>query len=201
MDVDESDAHRPGAVLRIAGDRCEAGHRLDEKVLARPFDVGAIGPEARSGSKYHARIGRLQGVVPEAQLLHHAGAKILTYDIRARDQLPRDLLTFARLQIEREAPLVPVGTEEQGCLAIDPLVRAAPLPLERPVQRLDCDDIGTQIAERLHGVGPQQEVVEAYHLDPIQQAWTAVAQLLPPLRLQAHATHQPSAERRDWTVA
>ena len=154
-DVDDRDAdlRRPATVLIArAGDRHEAGCCLDDEVVARALGVTPGRAIAGDGEVDEARVDRRQLVVAEAQSSQRAGSEVLDQRVRTAKQPAEDRRAIGLLEIEPDAPLVPVDSEEVGRrsrpvrFAADP--RRAPASGRVPLGRLDLHDVRAQVAEK-----------------------------------------------------
>ena len=169
-----------GPVRRLAGDGHHAEQRLRQQVLAGLVDIGPVGAVARGRGVDQAGLARLQALVAEAQLLHHARPEVLGHHVGAVDELQRDLAAAGRLQVEGDAALVAVGGEKEGALAVVPDVAAGPMPLPGPIRALDRDDVGAEVGQHLDAHGAEQKVVEADHAHAARadRAWAIPLKLV-----------------------
>ena len=116
-DVGAGEAHARRSVGRKAGDRHQAGHRLDHAVERRGLAVRPDLAEARDGAVDQPGIDRLQRLVADAELVHHARPEILHHHVGLGGQPLHHLDRLGLLEIERDRALVRVDR--------DPRVRRA----------------------------------------------------------------------------
>ena len=121
-----------GPVRGLAGDGHHAEQGLGQQILAGLLDIGAVGAVAGGGGIDQAGLARLQRLVAEAQLLHHAGAEILRHHVGGIDQAQRELAALGRLEVDGDAALVAVGAQVQRALAVVPDVAAAQWRCQAP---------------------------------------------------------------------
>ncbi len=169
MMIDHRRAGRTRAGGRLPGDGHHAEQRLRQQVLARLLRVGSVRPVARRRGVDQLGPARLQRLVAEPQLLHHAGTEILRHHVGRIDQPQRQLAPLRRLQVDGDAALVAVGAQVQRALSVVPEVAAAPVPLPAALGGLDRDHVGAEVAQRLHAHRPEQEMIEADDPDALQQ--------------------------------
>ena len=123
-----------GPCLPRACDGRQARHCLNNQILSRPIDVGAVCPKARRRRVDDIGLNRSDIVIAEAQFRHDAGTIILGDHIRVGDQFAGDGNARGILQVQSETALVPAASEVERCLSVDKAVRAAPFSLERHLQ-------------------------------------------------------------------
>ena len=131
-------------------------HRLPTG-YAPPLD-STLGPGLAvpgDGTVDEARMPPGQRVVIESELRQAAGAKVLDQDVGGGDQLMQPCGARLRLQIERDALLVPVQSEKK---------RAEPAAMRRPGARIvalgrlfHLDHFGTHVAQHHGAVGPRED--------------------------------------------
>ena len=147
-----------------AGDAHPAAHRLRDDIEGRPAHVRAAAAcnvaEAADRRVDEPRILSFQGVVPEPQLLHRAGAVILDQRVRAAHKLAHERDALWILEIDGGRPLVAVARLEQAA-EVPRLVVIAPgsdFAKEVAFQRLDLDDFRTVVGEHLRAKWPGKRV-------------------------------------------
>jgi hypothetical protein len=104
--------------VRLPGHMRETAERLCERTKARASRVGSGLPETGDADDDQPRIDRGQRVGAETPRRHRSGPEILDEDIRCRDQLAERFLTCGLLEVERDAPLVPVDDLPPQRLAV-----------------------------------------------------------------------------------
>src|SRR5262249_47434244 len=112
--------------------------------------------EAAHGDERASRIGLEQVVWSDAPPLHHAGREILDDHVGLVGKRTEDTPSFARLEVERNAPLAAIRCmkvlsrlEGRHAGRGWPDDRGAAEPrIVGPVRALDLDDIGAKVAER-----------------------------------------------------
>jgi hypothetical protein len=167
--IDRRHADRARAARRLPGDRHHAEQRLRQQVLPGPLGVGAVGAVAGRRGVDQRGIAALERLIAEAELLHHAGPKVLRHHVGALGKPQRDVAPLRRFKIEREVALIPVGAQVQHALAIVPDVAARPMTLPGAVRGFDRNHVGAEVAEHLDAHGPEQKMIEADDADAIEQ--------------------------------
>ena len=153
----------------MAGDCHDSEQRLGEQILARALRIGALRAVARCGGVDQSGLALAQVIVTQPQLVHDAGAKILSHDVGALNERARDVFSLLHLQIEREAALVPVRAQMQHSLSVMPEIAATPVALPCALRTFDRDHVRTEIRQYLDAHGAQQEMVEADDADALQE--------------------------------
>ncbi|MGY4287856.1 hypothetical protein ACVWXO_007076 [Bradyrhizobium sp. LM2.7] len=74
------------------------------------------------------------------------------------------------LEIDGKAALVAPGRQMVDAVARDEMIGDRPVALKRPLYRLDCDDVGAEISERLRRQRPREIMIEAEDFDAVEQA-------------------------------
>ena len=104
-----------------------------------------------------------EGFVTEAEPVHGAGPKIFDENVGRRDQVPRNDLALRRLEVDTNAPLVAVvHCEVTGA-------GAAKLTSPVTVNRLNADNISSQIGKHQAGGRPHHHVRELDDLQPVER--------------------------------
>src|SRR3989454_5395596 len=88
--------------VRLTGDRNQPTHRLGHDVEPRQLRVRTGLAPARGGDVDQAGIERRKTPVVELEVAHRARSQVLDHDVRAMDQLPKELLAFGRLEVQGE---------------------------------------------------------------------------------------------------
>ena len=97
------------------------------------------------------------------------GRKFCTSTSALLHQPTRHRLAAGLLQVKGEAPLVPMGEEEEGAHPVEEVVGAGPVALpESPAGRLDLHDVGAEVGEELHPRRAQEELGEADHAHALE---------------------------------
>ena len=90
------------------------------------------------------------------------------HNIGGLDELERSLPAGVTFEIQRHRALVAIaGEEERGhfwVVGVGPKVA-----IGIPRQRLDLDDVGTEVAEHLAGIGPQDDRGHLDDANPFQR--------------------------------
>lgn len=160
--VDDLEADLLGLPVRLAGHPHDAALGLCRYVQTRSQPRRAVQPETADSGVYDLRLLGANGPRPQSEGLHHTGAKVLDDDVGAGDQLPCDPPAARILQIQRDTSLVPaVGVEHGPAGNTDHPGRFA-------VDRLDLDDIGSHVTEKLSGGGRRDELAEVDDSDTFQ---------------------------------
>src|SRR5207253_871770 len=88
--------------VRLARDRHQPAHRLRHDVQPSKLGIGTGLAPARGGDIDKAWIERRKTQVVELEVAHRARSQVLDHDVRAPDQLSKELLAFGRLEVHRE---------------------------------------------------------------------------------------------------
>ena len=164
--VDDGRAHRGRRLAGAPRDGGEPRDALHEEVLTRAVAVRARLAVAGSRDVNEPRVDGA-GVLPaEPPALEHARPEVLDQHVRPLDEPARDGPAMIRLEVEREAPLVPVREQKERAHAVEVEVAARPVALpQRPPGRLDLDHVGPEVGQELDARGPQQELGEGEDAD------------------------------------
>src|SRR6478672_9388902 len=73
------------------------------------------------------------------------------------------------LEIDRDAALVAAGRQMIDAVAGDEMIGDRPVALKRTFDRLDRDDVGAEVGERLCRQRAREVVIEAEDLDAVEQ--------------------------------
>jgi hypothetical protein len=165
--IDDDGADRRRRAVRAPRTGRQPRHRLKQQVLPGTARIRSRRSEARRRRIDEARIIGKQPFGIETQAHHRAGAEVLHDDIGPGNQPFHQRLALGALHIDGEAALVAACREMIGALAVDEMARDRPVALKGAIQRLDADDVGAHVAEKLRRRGAGQEVVEAEDLDPV----------------------------------
>src|SRR5918999_260767 len=126
-EVSDGDAALRGGASRLSGDAHHAGHALGDQVVAGTRGIGSGLPEAGDARVDDARVDLFERLVVYAELLGHAGAKVLDDHVRPADEAVEDLARPILLEVERHALLVAVyGGKGRGVLARHPEPHRSP---------------------------------------------------------------------------
>ena len=133
-------------------------------------------------------------VVGQAEALGRTGAEVLGHDVEARRQTQHQVVPLRLLEVDHDGALGEVvaheGRADAAALGIGHGGHGAPAEVAR-AGRLHLDDLGTEPAEQLGGVGERLHLLEGQDPD-------AVERLAPVRRLRVddvaelHATSRPS---------
>ena len=167
IDDDRTDGRR--LAVGAPGSHRKTRHRLEQQVLPRAILVRPVRSESGRDGIDQARVDGLQRLVTEPQLGHGARPEILHHDIGRRDQLLHGSDAVGMLEINGEAALVAPGRQMIDAIARDEMIGDRPVALKRALDRLDRDDIGAEIGERLRGQRAREVMIEAEDLDAVEQ--------------------------------
>ena len=159
-------------LLQVRG----AGHRLEHRVVPRTLGVRAAAAEGAGGGVDEARIVPAERFVVDAQPRGDAGAEVLHRHVGVAGQVMDDLLALGRLQIDRDAALVPVPCLEHAALAFD---EGPPVASVVAAGRFDLEDVGAHVAEQHGAVGTGDEAREVEDPDAVQRAVGALVRRWP----------------------
>ena len=150
------DARLVVAVSREPGKSAHLFHRLGESRVIAPRPV-----QAKCGHPHEDRVGvDLRDRLPvQAKALHHPGRKIFDHDVRTANQLLGDVDALGPRQVQRDAPLVRIRSEEEGAL-LPPLVAVVESPAGhshavRALDRFDVDDLRSERRQHVTGRRPR----------------------------------------------
>ncbi len=102
-----------GRVVAAALGALDAGHGLQERVVAGPVLIGAAGAEGRSADEDDARVQGRDRLVVDVQAFDDAGAEVLDDHVGPlRGQLLEDCLALGLLQVDAHSALATVVAEE-----------------------------------------------------------------------------------------
>ena len=141
---------------RVAGDRAGDGV---ERGTARVRAVIAV---RRAVQVRQPRVERATRLVIDTEAFRHAGPEVVQHEVRALDELMRDLAPFLALEIERDALLALGGREGEEAAGRETAVVA--------VQRLDFDHARAEVREDAGGVRRGEERGEVDHRHARQRA-------------------------------
>src|SRR5665213_2567536 len=154
-----------------AGDPHHAAHGLGDHVIGRPVEVrtvaGARVAEAADGGIDQLRMQRRQGLVGQAQPVHHPDAEVFDDDVELRDQRLDQLDPFRGFQVDAQALLAAVDRLEIAGIAVLGIGLVEGTGVARQVaavQALDLDHLGAQVGEVLGAEGPGQRLGEVQDL-------------------------------------
>ncbi len=158
-------AHREtgtsGAHFLVAGQRHDAGQRLDLAVVAGLVAIGTGAAEAGDGAIDQAGIDRAEGVVADAEAIHHAGAEVLHHHVGARDEAVDDVDCGRLLQIEREAAFVAVDRQPRRRHAsVGPFAGEGRAAHVLALTTFDLDDVGAEQGKLVAAVGAGEDLGE-----------------------------------------
>src|SRR4029453_1469194 len=102
-------------IVLSAGDRHDAGHRLELAVEGRGRSLRPGTAEPGDGAVDEARVEGRQRLVAEAEAVHDAAAEVLPHHVGTDHEARADLDRLRTAQVEGEAALVAVhGQEGRG---------------------------------------------------------------------------------------
>ncbi|GBD11275.1 hypothetical protein HRbin23_00930 [bacterium HR23] len=94
--------------FRGAGYGHQTAHPLGDKVIPAPVGIRAGLPKSRDGAVDDVRLYLAHRLVVQAQVFHGAGAVVLHHHIRLPGKAQGNPPSFGVLQVQADAPLVPV---------------------------------------------------------------------------------------------
>ena len=154
--------HREAALGRrrigIAGERHDAGHRLDDVVVGGAVGVRAVEPVAGERDADDLRINLTQHVVGETELPDRARPEIGDERVGARDDPMEIGAAGGGGEIERDALLAAVEAREIGVVRPDAM--RADVARDVAFGRLDLDHLGAEIGEHQAAIRPGQHVAD-----------------------------------------
>ena len=190
-EVRDRHADPQGAAVRfLVGQPRQAhhpAHRLDDVVVPRPRRVRPVLPETRDRTIDQPRVARAQARRVEPMLLQPADAVIFDHHVRLARHPPQDCRSLGLREVERHAPLPPVGGKEIGR---DPfLARLVPRrpPVARVVPGAGLFHLGhfrAEVGEQLRAPRPRQNAAQVEHANPLKRSMAHAAFLH--LRRSAH---------------
>ena len=175
IDAGKDIGDRHAVFLRLTvgftGDRHQAGHALDDEIIARAMRIGAVLPE--TGDRTIDQLGELLG---QAGVIHPvfgkpAGFEILDQDVGIGQKLFHLGLTFIGGQIDNNRGFAPVGRMEIRRGFIFPALNERRPPLAGVVARraFDLDHLAAEIRKRLTGPRACQNTCQLNNLEPCQR--------------------------------
>ena len=140
--------------------------------LGHHAKTGAVTVRATLAVTAHAqhdqpRVQPLQGVRPQAPALHGAGAKVLYHHIAFGGQPAHDVLRLTLPQVQRQRALVArlhLPPDRGAVLEQAPLAQRI-----TRAGRLDLDDLGPEVRQRLGRKRPGNQLAEFQHLETVQR--------------------------------
>ena len=164
--VADRDAHAHRHPTGLGREVTQTTHRLAEHAEAGLARIRAGLPEARDAQHDQPGIERVQRVPAEPPALQGAGLEVLDQHVGLGRERAHRLLALGRAQVERHRALVARLhlPPHRGAVAQQPpgAQRIAAL------DRLDLDDVGAEVGERLAGERPGDQLAELEHLQAVQ---------------------------------
>ena len=174
-DVDPGHAHLLRLAPRLAGQVHDPAHPLDQEIIARLARPRPVLAEAGDRGIDQPRVRRRKALVVEAEALEPAHLEVLDHHVGGGDQLfqPGEVVRVAEVAGDRG--LAAVGGVEIGRHPLGSPVGARPVEEGRApaagvvaLGRLDLDDLGAQIGQRLAGPRAGQNARQFDNLQPGQ---------------------------------
>ena len=116
--IDDRRPDRGRADLVVGGDRHQPRARLHQQVLTRAVLHRPRRTETRRGCVHDFGLAAAQGLVSEAEPIHHPRTKVLHHHVGPIDEPIHDLLRGRLLEVDGEASLVAVGAHQKGADAV-----------------------------------------------------------------------------------
>jgi hypothetical protein len=139
---------------------------LDDDVERWALTVRASLPEAADGAKDDSKVDGFEGLVSDGQAIKHARTAALNYDVCPRHQLEEEFATVFGLEIEADASLVPVCTQEVGALST---YEVGPERSRHVAAwRLDLNDVGAKIPQDHRREGAGEHLGKVEHHDTLK---------------------------------
>jgi hypothetical protein len=113
-DVGDRDAGFLRLAVGLAGDRHQAGHALDDEIVAGAMGIGPGLAEAGDRAIDQPRVHRREAVVVEPVFRQPADLEVLDHHIGAGDQVADLRLAVRRAEIDHPRGLAAVGGMEIG---------------------------------------------------------------------------------------
>lgn len=136
----------------FAVDGHEAGLALDHQVVARAFGFRSGAVVAGHRAIDQVRPDGLELCVTQSQLVGATGLEVLDHHIELRQQVVDQLLSFGRLQIHGDGPLVAVHAVVVGRLRLAD-AHAPVTGIVPAAGMLHLDDFGTEVGQHLPAQG------------------------------------------------
>ncbi len=152
-----------GLAIGFSNQPQDAGERQVIDVVGRVVAVGAVLAETGEGAVDDARVDLADRLVVAAEPLHDAGAEAFDNHVCAGGELLEDRLAFGGLEVQREAPLVPVDVGE-GRPAL--VVQDVGLAVGR--RGLDFQDVGPHVAQQHRAELARRHARQLQDLDAVQ---------------------------------
>ena len=151
--------------VRLAGDRHDPAHPLDDEVVAGAVRIGAVLSEAGDRADDQPRIGGAQRGGVEAVFDEPADLVILDHHVRARRQIADPRLPVRRGDVDRDRPLaavagVVIGRGQVFAGRAGQERRAPVAGVVALAGAFHLDDVGAQIGEQLPGPWPGEDAGE-----------------------------------------
>ena len=145
--VGHGDAHLLWLAVRLSGDAHQAGHALDDEIIAGAAGIGAGLAKAGDRTVDQARVECRKGGVIQPVLGEAADLEILDHDIGVCHKAAHGFLAFGRTEIHRDGFLAPVGGMEIGGRPVVIAVNegGAPAAGVIPLGRFDLDHIRAKV--------------------------------------------------------
>ena len=142
-----------GLTVGWAGHGHQAGHPLDDVIIARAFGVGAGLAEACDRAIDQTRVERCKAIVVEPVFGKPTYLEVLDQDIGIGHKAAHLRLAFGGAEINHHRFLATIAAMEIGRSLFAIVVHKGGTPLARviPLGAFDLDDFSTKIRKRLTG--------------------------------------------------
>src|SRR4029077_91918 len=164
--VEERDAGPHRLATRLAGDGHDAAEGLHQRLVARAVLARAGAPERGDRAVDEPPVDLRQHVLAEPEGLHGAGAEVLDDHVRVLHQPLDHLDGLRRLQVERDAALVPIEEQVRGGLPV--LVRRPGARLVAGPGVLHLHDVRAQVGEQRAAPGSGDDAGEIDDADAVE---------------------------------
>src|SRR5690606_29299003 len=153
-DVRDGNANLLRLATRLPRDRHQAGHALNNEIVAGSWGVGSVLPKTRYRAIDQLRIDLAKALVIKAIFLQPTQLEVLDQNVSACDELADGLSTFLGRKIDRDGALAAVSRMIVGggqVLAIGSLHegRSPFSGVVAAVRVFHLDDVGSQIGQQL----------------------------------------------------
>jgi hypothetical protein len=165
--VDERGADLQRPPVRLAGDRHQPAHRLQQQVVAGQRRRPLARAERADRAVHDARVGARDVVVAQPEPVGGARPERLDHDVGAIAQLAREREIGRVLEVEDDRALVAVEAQVVGRALLDER-RPPGARVVAAVGPLDLDDVGPEVAQRHRAQRPGEHAREVGDEDAVK---------------------------------